>query len=242
MRRALLQLTLACFVLLSQARGTLLTIANSDFETGGVADGASSNSPGVTPTGWTLVNNGTATGSFYGYFNPLNGTYLNTTGLPGSPASMSGPNVFYFGTLSDQQGISQVLNTGFDNSTTYVLTLAVGTRLAYANMTNLSMSLYAGSTLITSSTLLASNYATAATAGTFNDYSLTYVAGTQNLSALQGQLLKLVFLQSGTGLEVDIDNVRLDAIPEPSPWAFGALALTFGLFLLRRHARPRATS
>lgn len=215
----------------------MLTINNADFETGGLADGAFSNGPGVAPSGWTLVTNGTSVGTFFGYFNPLNAAYLGTTGLPGSPASMSGPNVFYFGDLGNLQGISQVLTSTFDNSTTYALTVALGTRVGYTSMANFQMSLYAGSTLVTSSTILASNYATASTAGTFNDYTLTYTAGTQNLSALQGQALKLVFLQSGTGGEVDIDNIRLSAVPEPATWGLAAGGLAGTVLLVRRSRR-----
>jgi len=212
----------------------------SNFETDGVADGNFTNSPGVTPTGWDLELNGQAAPAYFGYFNPLDDTYSNTTGLPGDPSPMSGPNIFYFGALDDQQGISQTLASAtFEADTDYTLTVAVGTRLDYAVMADLEIDLYAGASLIATEILLAANYATSGNAVTFTDYSLDYTHDAAD-AGLAGQALKIVFLQSGAGGEVDIDNIRLSAVPEANEAPL--LALAGGIFCLPllRHLRGKA--
>lgn len=229
---------LGCIVLMSApARAVFLNVANSDFETNGVTDGIFTNSPGVTPTDWTLETGGGAVGSFFGYWNPQNSAYANTTGSPGVNGSMLGPNVFYFGSLETNQGLSQTISGAtFEAGTDYTLTVAMGTRLDFAVMGDMRMSLYAGSTEIASTVILASNYATALTAGTFADQSLTYIYSSAD-GDLDGQALTISFIAMDNGKELDIDNVRLEAIPEPATAGLAALSAIVLCFRPRRRAQ-----
>jgi hypothetical protein len=189
-----------------------IPITNFDFETGGVSDGQFSNSPGVIPTGWSAA--GAINGSFYGYFNPNDSSYTGTTGS-GTTGTMSGPNVFYFGSAATGQGIEQTLNTAFAIDTDYALTLAVGARNG-GGMASVQMDLLAGSTVLATGTFNNS------TLDSFDDFQVTYNANPAN-NGLAGQPLTVRFLeidnQGGVGTEMDIDNARLTAVPEPSFYA-----------------------
>jgi hypothetical protein len=135
---------------------------------------------------------------------------------------MSGPNVFYFGSATNGQGIQQTLSSTFSLSTDYTLTVARGTRNGIYNNT-LRMQLFAGSTLLTSRDVAPEP---AGSRGTFLDYSTTYVASVANNSAnavLVGQPLIIRFLEidnpDNPQAEVDIDNIRLVSaagVSEPS--------------------------
>lgn len=203
---------------------TLIPITNPDFETGGrVSDGFSS--PGVIPSGWSGV--GGPGGAFYGYYNPDNSAYTGTAGNF-AIGTMAGPNTFYFGSAGDGQGIEQTLSTPFAADTSYTLTLAVGERKD-GFMASVQMDLFAGASLLATTTVHNP------TADTFADFSLTYNANPAN-NGLAGQALRIRFLEidnrGPNGFEVDIDNVRLTSVPEPSTYTviFGSgLALAFAL-------------
>lgn len=127
-----------------------LTIANYDFETGGLPDNSNSAFPGVIPTSWVAVPGAAPSGSFFGYYNPANdpgGYTAGVSGLPGITGTMAGPNVFYFGSATNGQGIQQTLGSTFDLSTDYTLTVARGTRNSNFNNT-LRMQLLVGGTLL----------------------------------------------------------------------------------------------
>jgi len=226
-------------ILPSLGRAATLTIANFDFETGGLADNSNSASPGVIPTSWQAVPGAGPSGSFYGYYNPVNDPGGYTTGVTGSPGitgTMSGPNVFYFGSATNGQGIQQTLSSTFSLSTDYTLTVARGTRNSIYNNT-LRMQLFAGSILLTSRDVAPEP---SGSRGTFMDYSTTYTASVFNNAAntgLVGQSLMIRFLEidnpGNPQAEVDIDNVRLNAVPEPSSAAM--LLVGMAALLSRRN-------
>jgi hypothetical protein len=227
---ALLSLSLCARV----SAQTTITVANSDFETNGLGDGGFSS--GVIPTGWSAVT--TITGSFFGYFNPTASAYSGTTGNPGTTGTMSGPNVFYFGSAVTGEGIQQTLAANFTAATNYTLTVAVGTRAGnLANTAFLDLQLLAGSTVI------ASTSARNLTADSFADFSLTFdaLAAGSTFNSVLGQALTIRFLENDTSLpgtvfEADIDNVRLTsvtAVPEPATYALLALG-AISLVALRR--------
>jgi hypothetical protein len=218
---------------------TAINIVNPDFEIGGVADGNFSNNNGVIPSGWTATT--AITGFFYGYFNPTGTTYTGTDGS-GAVGAMSGPNVFYFGSAINDEGIQQTLTTTFAPNTDYTLTVAVGTRLGgLANTASLRMELLAGSTVLATATVRNG------TANTFVDFSTNFnsaTAGSSYFSAY-GQALTIRLLESDIGFagELDIDQVRLtatSAIPEPATTAtlIGACALLGAAPLRRRSSLP----
>jgi multisubunit Na+/H+ antiporter MnhB subunit len=141
---------------------------------------------------------------------------------------MDGPNVFYFGSLEDGQGIQQTLTETFALNYIYTLTVARGTRNSIYNNT-LRMELLAGTTV------LATRDVAPGTPGTFEDYSVSYdfaIGENNTLNAgLVGQALTIRFLEVGANFEVDIDNVRLTMVPEPTT----SLLLALGaMFVLRR--------
>ena len=220
-------------------RAATLTIANFDFETGGLVDNSNSAFPGVIPTSWQAVPGAGPSGSFYGYYNPVNdpGGYTSgVTGSPGITGTMSGPNVFYFGSATNGQGIQQTLSSTFSLSTDYTLTVARGTRNSNFN-NSLRMQLLAGSTLLASRDVAPEP---SGSRGTFLDYSTTYTASAANNTAnagLVGQSLIIRFLEidnpGNPQAEVDIDNVRLNAVPEPSSAAM--LLVGMAALLSRRN-------
>jgi len=219
-------------------RAATLTIANFDFETGGLIDNRNSAFPGVIPTGWQSVPGASPSGDFYGYFNPINdaGGYISgVSGTPGVTGTMAGPNVFYFGSATNGQGIQQTLSATFELNTDYTLTVARGTRNSIFN-NSLRMMLFAGSTLLTSRDVASEP---AGSRGTFLDYSTTYTYNAEN-SSLVGQALMIRFLEidnpGNPQAEVDIDNVRLNAVPEPS----SGMLLVAGLAALAVMRRRRA--
>lgn len=218
-------------ILVQPLVATSVFIQNHDFETGGLADGSFSNNPGAVPTGWQLVNS--ADGNFYGYINPDDFSYVGTSGDPGTIGSMDGPNMFYFGSMAEGQGITQTLSSPFEANMNYDLTVAIGVRSGFQFMNGLTMNLYAGAELLAARTLAAADYASALTANTVRDFTLSYVWNDGDL-AFVGQSLRIEFLETGTNAEVDIDNVRLTAIPEPGVLATGAGALALGMMRRRR--------
>ena len=118
------------------AEAATISIVNGDFETGGLADNSNSAFPGVIPTGWSAVPGAGPSGSFFGYYNPVNdaGGYVSgVSGSPGITGTMAGPNVFYFGSSTNGQGIQQTLSATFLANTDYTLTVARGTRNSIFN-------------------------------------------------------------------------------------------------------------
>jgi len=232
----------AFLILPTFSRAATLTVANFDFETGGWADNSNSAFPGVIPTGWQAVPGAAPSGNFYGYYNPIDdaGGYISgVSGTPGVTGTMAGPNVFYFGSAVNGQGIQQTLSSTFSLSTDYTLTVARGTRNSIYNNT-LRMQLFAGSTLLTSRDVAPEPVGSR---GTFLDYSTSYIASVINDAAntgLVGQSLMIRFLEidnpGNPQAEVDIDNVRLNAVPEPA----SGMLLVAGLAALAVVRRRRA--
>lgn len=212
------------------ASASNIAIVNADFETGGFGIDAFSNNPGVIPAGWSAV--GPINGAFYGYYNPDNAAYDGTTGS-GVGANMSGPNVFYFGSAATGQGIQQTLAETFSANTAYSVVVAVGSRNnAGAFTASLDVVLLAGATQIASAT-----FRNTAFDGTFADYSLEY-AYTPAHFGLIGQPLTIRLLENNSvsAGELDIDNIRMTAIPEPASAALllGLGALGLGVTRRRR--------
>ena len=233
-----LQILTISLALVASGRAVTISIVNGDFETGGLADNSNSAFPGVIPTGWSAVPGAGPGGSFFGYYNPINdpGGYVSgVSGSPGATGTMAGPNVFYFGSATNGQGIQQALTATFLANTDYTLTVARGTRNGDYNNT-LRMMLLAGSTVLTTRDVAPEP---AGSRGTFLDYSTTYTYSAAN-AGLVGQALTSRFLEidNAVGLkggEVDIDNVRLSGVPEPS--AASLIILSAGALLALKRRR-----
>jgi len=113
--------------------------------------------------------------------------------------------------------------------------VARGTRNGDYNNT-LRMMLLAGSTVLTTRDVAPEP---AGSRGTFLDYSTTYTYSAAN-AGLVGQALTIRFLEidNAVGLkggEVDIDNVRLSGVPEPS--AASLIILSAGALLALKRRR-----
>ena len=243
--KKILQILSIASAICSSGWAASIAITNYDFETGGLADNSNTAFPGVIPTSWQAVPGAGPSGSFYGYYNPVNdpGGYTSgVTGSPGITGTMAGPNVFYFGSAVNGQGIQQTLSSTFSLSTDYTLTVARGTRNSNFN-NSLRMQLFAGSTLLASRDVAPEPVGSR---GTFLDYSTSYAASFANNSAnagLVGQSLMIRFLEidnpGNPQAEVDIDNVRLvtaAGVPEPS----SGMLLVAGLAALAVMRRQRA--
>jgi hypothetical protein len=100
--------------------------------------------------------------------------------------------------------LSDALSATLDDSTTYTLTVDIGSR-SFTPVFNYAIELWAGSTLLES----ASNLSLAPdTSGTDH---LTYSSGSSNPLAGQNLGIELVSTYSGGFTEAFFDNVRLDA-------------------------------
>ena len=227
-----------------QAKAATISIANHDFETGGLVDNSNS-FPGVIPTSWVAVPGAGPSGGYFGYYNPANhpSGYPSGVNGTGTTGTMSGPNVFYFGSSASGQGIQQTLAATFALSTDYTLTVARGNRNSAFNNT-LRMQLLAGSTLLTSFDVAPEPVGSR---GTFLDYATSYTASLANdttYGGLVGQSLIVRFLEidnpGNPQVEVDIDNVRLTAtagVPEPGSASLLMLGLAAVLARTRRCRR-----
>ena len=126
--------------------------------------------------------------------------------------------------------ISQTLAASLTPNTTYNLSVDVGFRLNGAvDITNYSIALYAGSTLLASLPPSTSNGVIPI--GTFADETVTFTSGA---TVAPGDLR--IVLTSG-GQQADFDNVRLTTtslIPEPSSLSLLAGGLGLLLFVFRR--------
>ncbi len=226
--RLLLAALLLTSTLAVHAQMTSLTVNNFDFEDGGLADGGyTSGATGTIPTSWDAIPGNAPSGGYYGYFNPQDSAYAGTTGTPGTIGTMSGPNIFYFGTSASGEGIQQTLGSNFDLNTSYQLTVSIGCRGSNTYEAEVTLELLAGSTVLSQGTFLNSNV------NTFADSSVTYTGGAANASLVGLPLTVRLseYDQNATVTDVDIDNVRVtatNAAPEPSTFAW----LTLGTVLL----------
>jgi hypothetical protein len=145
---------------------------------------------------------------------------------------MSGPNAFYFGSAANGEGIEQTLSTAFAIDGVYSLSVSVGERKG-GNMASVRMDLLAGTSVLASITLHNS------TPDSFADFSVGYNAsGHPEVWGLAGEPLGVRFLEidnrGPTGVELDIDNVRLLVpVPEPSAYAM-VVGSGLAIFSLRR--------
>lgn len=163
--------------------------------------------PGSIP-GWTLTGAG-------GLFQPGN------AGLFTAPVP-DGSTVAY-----DNGGtISQTLGVTLSPNTTYALSVDVGRRVDAA-MTNFTIDLLAGNTLLDALTISNSTIAS----GSFAPELLTFTTGA---NPLPGSLA--IEFSNSSPVQVDYDNVVLTATPVPEPGSLTLLAAGLGLafFVLRR--------
>jgi hypothetical protein len=207
---------LAFCIFATGARGDSITIQNASFEQ------IAFTNPLISPC------NGPETCA-YNAGNPLPGWIIGGTN---ASAGQFQPSSSYFSLPVPDGNIVAYINNGSISQTlgvfvlpdsTYTLSVDVGRRFDFTGV-NYSLSLLDGSSVLGTCTQSGSNASIAA--GTFADIALTCTTGASVPAGLLGIQL------TGSGTQVDFDNVQLSvasAVSTPEP---GALALTFAGLLM----------
>ena len=174
-----------------------------------------------------------------GYFNPNGITSWVTTGSGSSgvwnPTLSPGGFAAYWSTalpdgsqvgFSNGQTIAQTLGTNYATGSLYSLTVAFGNRLDGPYIpTGVTMQLFAATTgSIVATQAIDVN---SITRGTFKDFTLSYTAD----GSSDGKAIGILF--TSTGQQLDIDNVRLNNVPEPGTLILLGSALA-GIGMARR--------
>lgn len=203
-----------------------MTVNNFSFETPALSDGGWQ---AGAPTGWTMYVSGT--GAHVGAQNPQNSQYAGTTYVsptqPGYlPAPAQGLQFCYVnvglsgGYISNATYIYQSLGK-IEANYSYRATAAIGKRLDFTSFpSGWELSLrYGGSGW--NGTLLASINETQSQApspGTFVDLSCMF--NSDNFPAAIGQTMYVVFKATPPNTsqlyQLNLDNIRVEKIPEPS--------------------------
>jgi len=203
--------TAALSALSTAALAGPISVANASFE------GPVQSSPGyLQPTGITSwVTTGTT-----GVWNPTltppsSATYWSTALPDGNQIGFTAGGT-----------IAQTLGTNYAAGSVYNLTVAFGNRLDGPYIpTNVTMKLFA----VTTGTIVASQAidVSTITRGTFKDFSLSYTAD----GSSDGKAIGILF--TSTGQQLDLDNVRLNNVPEPGTLILLGSALA-GIGMARR--------
>jgi len=207
---------LAFCIFATGARGDSITVQNASFEL------IAFTNPLVS------LCNGPETCAFNAG-NPLPGW---TIGGTNQSAGQFQPSSSYFSLPVPDGNIVAYINNGNISQTlgvfvlpdsTYTLSVDVGRRFDIAGV-NYSLSLLDGSNVLGTCTQSNSNASIAA--GTFADIALTCTTGASVPTGLLGIQL------SGSGTQVDFDNVQLSVVSAVSTPEPGALALAFAGLLM----------
>lgn len=190
----------------------MVTINNPSFE-----------NPSVAPGGWTYGIDGWVTSGSAGVWDP-------------SGWGFTAQNGHQIGFIGDGNGggadgtASQTLTATLQPNSTYNLSIqVVGRKDGYNPGTAYSISLYAGSSLLTLITPVTPQ------PGSWTQLKTTYSTGG---SLISSDPLEIVI--SSSAVQLDFDNVQLNVtpVPEPSTVIAGAmLLLPFGVSTLRNLRR-----
>jgi hypothetical protein len=213
-------IALASILTTGPAFAASIAIVNHSFEAAGLADNDATLD---TPFGWSKTG-------VSGIFDPGASFFLSTSALNSNPITagnlgdMHGTDaVFSNGAAEFQQTLGTTMVLGWE----YTLTVAVGYRDVGAfDFGGYRLELLAGGNVVATT----GNVATTPL-GTFTDASLIYTAQAGDSGALG---IRLINLGNGANGQItDFDNVRLDAVPEPSSAILAGLA-ALPLVLRRR--------
>lgn len=224
------------FSLPMSALAVLQTINNSSFETPNADPGEFIVDDAAGPLGWSVYNTGATTTNQSRSFGVWNPTGTNSYGGDDAP-HLNNIGVVFLSNTSNiaEAGLEQVLTSTLQMSTFYTLTVEVGNFAGSIGSFNFTgfpgyrVDLLAGSTVIASD-----NNTLTPGEGIFETSVVTFETGSNHTNAGEALSIRLVNL-NGAGIEVNFDNVRLDAspVPEPSTAFLGALGMIFGCF--KRH-------
>ncbi|MEO7099299.1 MAG: PEP-CTERM sorting domain-containing protein [Luteolibacter sp.] len=218
------------------AQAASVLIINHSFESPTLADVANTNSGAGTGVfnGWNYVTQNGASFEDFGIENPGGGAYTGAAGN-GTLSGANGINVAYLN--QDNSGLFTGIfqNVGsLQANTQYTMTIAVGQRLDRVNG-SVEFGLYGATTGATNiwstGTVLSTATNVSTTNGTFQDFSVTFTTGAVVSNDLY---VAARFTETGANLiQASLDNVRLDAVPEPSVALLGGLGMV-GLLRRRR--------
>lgn len=228
---------------LPDIRAAAIAISNPSFEDPVIAAGTFATT--AAPAGWSTYGDINYVNRVIGVLNPA------TTSLY-SAAAPHGANVGVVFLLdagpASESGFSQTLAASLQLNTLYTLQVDIGniandpnpphSSFNFSGFPGYRVDLLAGGTVIASdeNTLLPGE-------GAFLTSTVLLSVGGSHALAGQPLGVRLVNLDGANGIEVNFDNVRLDAaaIPEPANAAFAAGASVFFMLGLKRR-RARAVA
>jgi hapalindole H/12-epi-hapalindole U/12-epi-fischerindole U synthase len=249
MRRTMLWL-LAALLLAETAHAELLPIVNSGFETNFAAPGTF---PILNPTGWSVLDpNQILDGNLdaVGVLNPTGTTYFPA----GAP---EGNNVALIYLSEDIDGgavsLSQPLTSTLQPNTVYTLSVEVGNIASgfgpppsnqffdLDGFPGYSVQLLAGGVVLAEDVDSLHN---SIPEGTFATSTIQFSSGASHSQLGQALEIRLTNLNiretlENPGIEVDFDNVRLNATPVPGPSALTIALLGFSGFGMLSSRRRR---
>jgi len=250
MNTRILLATLGLAALLPAAHAELITVQNAGFETLSLANNTFNvSSPG--PAGWSAYGTINHNNRSIGVVNPT-GSTLYPGGAPegrnvGVVFLMDNPgNQSQFAGI--ESGLVQTLSATLQTNTRYTLTVEVGNMatdpspqhaFAFTGFPGYRVDLLAGGQVIASD-----NNSLLPSEGTFLTSQFSLSIGASHVLAGQALGIRLVNLNAAPGIEVNFDNIRLDATAIPEPATFASLLgiVTLALAVFRRRARPALRS
>ena len=219
-------LSITLLALTMNAKAAMLLINNPSFESPGASAGQFRGDQTSGPTDWTVYNpGGSSADRYFGEWNPT-GTNSFVGGL--APDQTNVGVVFLDDTNNEEAGLQQLLAATLQLSTQYTLTVEVGNfsdadggTFNFTGFPGYRVELFAGSSLLASD-----NNTLTPGEGIFETSTVSFTTGSSHTDAGQALAIRLVNL-NGSGIEVNFDDVRLDAtpVPEPSTAILGAIGM-----------------
>jgi len=220
-------LFIALFALTLGAEAVILTIENSSFEDPITTGGDFTASETDAPSGWEVYNTRAQSGQrFFGVWNPS----TTNTFVGGAPDGVNVGLVFLLNTTNiAEAGLEQTLSDTLQLNTTYTLTVEVGNFADDEPTDSLDFDGFPGyridlMTVNNPVPLASDNNTLTPDEGIFETSIVSFTTGSSHTDAGQELVIRLVNL-NGAGIEVNFDDVRLDASPVPEP---STTALLFG--------------
>ncbi len=235
--KILLAITVAATFVVSSIQAAPIHIENHSFESPITADGTFITSDSSAPEGWSIFGP-TDPARHFGVLNP-NSTTLYSDSVPDG----FNVGVVFLMDSSGEGGLQQVLSSTLQLNTTYTLTVEVGNiandpnpphnAFDFDGFPGYRIELLAGAAVIAfdDDTLTIAE-------GAFETSSILFSTGEVHANAGQALSIRLINL-NGPGIEVNFDNVRLDAVAVPEPATWGLLLGASTVIMALTHRRKR---
>lgn len=208
----------ALFVIPRLAHATTIPITNHSFED--PVTGPGTFVTNTAPNGWSAYGSINFSNRAIGVLNP-NDTSLYADGVPDDH---NVGVVFLLPSAATESGLQQTLGDTLQASTQYTLSVEVGNiandpnpphnSFNFSGFPGYRVDLLAGSAVIASD-----NNTLAPGEGRFLTSTVQLTTGASHPNEGQALAVRLVNLDGPAGIEVNFDNVRLDAVPAPAATA-----------------------